>query len=235
MLTRSRADAGRPAVCIVHHYYYPQHGHVRRDAEALAREGYDVTVIALQQDGQARHERVNGIDVHRLPLAHRRGSLVRYALEYGRLIGMAFLLLTKLHLQKRFRAVEIDNIPDVLVFSALVPKLMGAKVVLYLFDSMSEIFMLTRRAGPGHPAVRLLVLEERICAAFADRVIVPHHPFRETVSAHGIPREKMTVVLNGPDDAIFTPRPPTCARNETTAPSRSSPTAPSSSGSAFRS
>ena len=176
--------------------------------------GYDVTVIALQQEGQARHERVNGIEVYRLPLAHRRGSLVRYALEYGRLIGMAFLLLTRLHLQKRFQAIEIDNMPDVLVFSALIPKLLGAKVVLYLFDSMSEIFMLTRGAGPGHPAVRLLALEERISAAFADRVIVPHHPFRETVHAHGIPREKMTVVLNGPDDAIFTPRPPSATERD---------------------
>ena len=208
MLTRSCSGSGRPAVCIVHHYYYPQHGHVRRDAEALARAGYDVTVIALQQPGQARHERVNGIDVHRLPLVHRRGSILSYGLEYGRLIGMAFLLLTKLHLQKRFQVIEIDNMPDVLVFSALVPKLMGAKIVLYLFDSMSEIFMLTRGAGPNHPAVRLLVLEERISAAFADRAIVPHHPFRETIHAHGVPREKMTVVLNGPDDAIFTPRPP---------------------------
>ncbi|HZO33356.1 MAG TPA: glycosyltransferase, partial [Chloroflexota bacterium] len=208
MLTRSRPESGRPAVCIVHHYYYPQHGHVRRDAEALAGAGYDVTVIALQQPGQARHERVNGIDVHRLPLAHRRGSILSYGLEYGRLIGMVFLLLTKLHLQKRFQVIEIDNMPDVLVFSALIPKLMGAKIVLYLFDSMSEIFMLTRGAGPNHPAVRLLVLEERISAAFADRAIVPHHPFRETIHAHGVPREKMTVVLNGPDDAIFTPRLP---------------------------
>lgn len=217
MLTRSRSDSGRPAVCIVHHYYYPQHGHVRRDAEALARAGYDVTVIALQRDGQARHERVNGIDVHRLPLAHRRGSLVSYALEYGRLIGLVLLLLTKLHLKKRFRVIEIDNMPDVLVFSALVPKLLGAKVVLYLFDSMSEIFMLTRQAGPGHPATRLLVLEERISAAFADRVIVPHHPFRATVLAHGVPGEKITVVLNGPDDAIFRPRPPSArARDDDT-------------------
>jgi len=30
-------------VCIVHHAYYPQHGHMRRDAESLVRAGYDVT------------------------------------------------------------------------------------------------------------------------------------------------------------------------------------------------
>ena len=197
---------GRPAVCIVHHAYYPQHGHMRRDAESLVRAGYDVTVLALQQYGQVREERINGVDVHRLPLGHERGSLGHYLIEYGRLLGMTLRTLTRLHRQRRFRVVEIDNMPDILVFSAIVPKLTGAKVILYIFDNMPELLMVTRRVGASHPLVRLLALLERISSAFADRVIVTQETARQLARARGVPDEKLAVVLNGPDEAIFTPR-----------------------------
>ncbi|MGE3268395.1 MAG: glycosyltransferase family 4 protein [Chloroflexota bacterium] len=195
----------RPAVCIVHHSYYPQHGHMRRDAETLTRHGYDVTVIALHRDGQPRQERLNGVHVYRLPLTHERGSLWRYALEYARLMGLTFVTLTRLHWRKRFRVIEIDNMPDALVFSALVPKLMGAKVILYIFDNMPELMMVARGKSARHPLVRLLALQERVSAAFADRVIVTQETARQLASERGIPGKKVTVVLNGPDESIFTP------------------------------
>jgi glycosyltransferase involved in cell wall biosynthesis len=207
-LTDARHASERPAVCIVHHYYYPHHGHVRRDAEALVRHGYDVTVIALREPGQPRYERLHGVDVHRLPLTHERGSLFHYAIEYGRLLSMTFLELTRLHLRKRFRVVEIDNMPDVLVFSALVPKLMGAKVILYIFDNMPELLMVTRDVSARHPLVRTLAFLERISAAFADRVIVTQETARRIARARGVPDRKVAVVLNGPDESIFTPLPP---------------------------
>jgi glycosyltransferase involved in cell wall biosynthesis len=203
--TLEEAPGDRPAVCIVHHYYYPQHGHVRRDAEMLVRSGYDVTVVALRQEGQAAEERVNGVDVVRLPLGHERGSLAHYAVEYGRLIGLTFWTLTRLHLKKRFRVVEIDNMPDLLVFSALVPKLTGAKVILYVFDNMPELLMVTRKLTARHPLVRLLALQERLSAMFADRVVVTQETARQLARDRGIADDKVSVVLNGPDEAIFTP------------------------------
>ena len=45
---RSNSAEGHPAVCIVRHNYYPD-THVRRDAEALARAGYAVHVVALRR------------------------------------------------------------------------------------------------------------------------------------------------------------------------------------------
>jgi glycosyltransferase involved in cell wall biosynthesis len=202
-----RRPAGRPAVCIVHHNYYPQRGNVLRNAETLAHAGYDVSVIVLQQPGQPRHERLNGVDVHRLPLTHQRGSVLHYLLEYGRLLGMAFLTLTKLHLRKRFRVIEIDNMPDVLVFSAIVPKLLGAKVILLIFDNMPELFMVARKAGSSHPIVRLLAFLERISAMLADRVIVTQETAREIGRSRGVPESKLAVVLQTPDERLFAPRP----------------------------
>jgi hypothetical protein len=125
------AQARRPAVCIVRHNYYPD-THVRRDAEALVDAGYDVSVVALRKANQPSRERLDGVEVHRLPVQHVRGSTLRYAWEYASFALLAFLTVAWLHLRSRFRVVEVDNMPDLLVFSALVPKLFGARVILYI-------------------------------------------------------------------------------------------------------
>lgn len=196
----------RPAVCILRHNYYPD-SHVRRDAEALARSGYAVHVVALRRAGQAAQETLHGVAVHRLPVEHHRGSALRYAWEYLAFACLAFLTVARLHLRHRFRVVEVDNMPDILVFSALVPKLLGAKVVLYIFDNMPELFQVIRRTGPRHPLVRLLALLEWLSAGFADRVVVSQETARRVVAARGVPERKISVVLNSADEAIFHPRP----------------------------
>jgi len=203
MLRRQKAEAA-PPVCIVRHNYYPD-SHVRRDAEALVKAGYRVTVLALRKDGQPARETLNGVDVHRLPVQHKRGSALRYAWEYSAFATLAFLRLTWLHLRRRFAVVEVDNMPDILVFSALVPRLTGTPVILYIFDNMPELLAYLWQTSHRHPVVRFLATLERISAAFASRVIVTQEMPRRIAVARGVPEEKLTVVLNCADEAIFNP------------------------------
>jgi glycosyltransferase involved in cell wall biosynthesis len=192
----------RPAVCIVRHNYYPD-SHVRRDAEALAEAGYDVSVIALRKEGQPARDSLNGVDIHRLPVEHRRGSVPRYIWEYLSFAILAFFRVTWLHLRKRFRVVEVDNMPDILVFSALVPKLTGTPVILYIFDNMPDLLAYLWKTSHRHPVVRLLATLERVSAAFANRVVVTQEMPRRMVVARGVPAEKVTVVVNSADETIF--------------------------------
>jgi glycosyltransferase involved in cell wall biosynthesis len=201
----------RPTACIVRHNYYPD-GHVRRDAETLVQAGYDVSVVALRRPGQPAREELNGVSVYRMPVEHHRGSLLRYVWEYAAFFLTAFLTVTFLHARKRFRVVEVDNMPDVLVFTALVPKLTGARVILYIFDNMPELVRVTRGVSTSHPLYRILALQERVSAAMADRVIVTQEIARRVVRARGVPDERMTTVLNCPDEAIFAGRPPLAPR-----------------------
>ncbi|HEX5503692.1 MAG TPA: glycosyltransferase [Thermomicrobiales bacterium] len=204
-----RTDNRRPAVCIVrHNYYYFPDGHVRRDAEALAQAGYDVHVVALRRPDESGRQTINGVTVHRLPVRRRRGSALRYLWEYGAFLALAFVAVALLHARHRFRVVEVDNMPDVLVFSALIPKLTGARVIFYIFDNMPELLMVTRGLGARHPVVRLLGLIERASAAFADQVVVTQELARRAVRGRGVPARKVAVVLNGPDEGVFKRRAP---------------------------
>lgn len=193
-----------PAVCIVRHNYYPD-GHVRRDAETLAAAGYEVHVVALRRTDQPARETLNGVDIHRLPVEHRRGSVARYAWEYLSFALLAFLRVSGLHLRRRLRAVEVDNMPDILVFSALIPRLTGTPVIFYIFDNMPELLAHIWKTGPRHPLVRVLALLERLSAAFATRVVVTQEPARQAVIARGTNPDKVSVVLNCPDETLFSP------------------------------
>lgn len=195
----------RPAVGIVRHNYYPD-THVRRDAEALVEAGYDVTVVALRRPGQPWREVINGVEVYRLPVRHRRGSALRYAWEYGAFTLLAVLTVGALHLRKRFAVVEVDNMPDTLIAAGLFPKLTGAKLIFYVFDNMPELLAYLRGWPPTHPLVRVLGWLERTAAGVADRVLVPHRRAMGLVSGRGVPDGKITVVLNTADDRVFWPR-----------------------------
>jgi glycosyltransferase involved in cell wall biosynthesis len=198
----------RPAVCIVHQYYYPEHPHVRRDAEALVQAGYDVSVVALRHAGESPREVLNGVEIHRVPLEHHRGGVARYFWEYFAFLMLAFWTVSLLHLRMRLQIVEVDNMPDFLVFCALVPKLFGAQVIFYIFDNMPELWVVTRRCSPRHPVVRFLVAMERLAAAFADHVIVTQQPAYALALARGVPERKVSIVLNGPDLQVFEPQEP---------------------------
>src|SRR5207237_725971 len=141
--------------------------------------------------------------VFRLPVEHRRGSFWRYVWEYALFFVLATLTVTLLHVRKHFRVVEVDNMPDVLVFSAIVPRLSGARVILYIFDNMPELLVVARGYSHRHPLVWLLAWLERVSSSFADRVIVTQEMAREVVCARGCPEEKLAVLLNCPTESVF--------------------------------
>jgi len=193
-------------ICIVRHYYYPEDPRGRREAEALAAAGHDVEVLALRKAGEAPHDEVNGVRVRRLPVEHRRGSVARYCFEYSAFFLLACLTLTWRHLRRPYAVVQVNTMPDLLVFVAALPKLLGARVVLDLHESMPELFLTKYQVDARHPLVRLLGLAERVSIWFADQAIVCTPQQRDTYVARGARAAKIAVVLNSANAALFRPR-----------------------------
>lgn len=206
-----RVDNGtRRRVCYIRNSYYMYAAHLHRNVQALGRAGFDVTVIVLRAEGQPRREALmEGVEIYRLPIAHKRGGLLRYVWEYASFFVLAFCMVATLHARKRFDFVEVDNMPDALVFTALLPKLTGARVILYVADCMADLMVGSKGLRPRHALVRLMRAQERLSALFADRVIVPNHATARRLTAAGVPAESITLVLNSPDDErLFTRRAP---------------------------
>jgi len=192
-----------PRVCIIRRAYYPAESHVRRNAETLVQAGYAVGVICLRNCGESAREVVDGVSVYRLPLRTRRAGVLRYIIEYSIFFLMASVAVTWLHIRHSYAVVEADSMPDFLVFAGLIPRLSGARVILYLFESMPEMWAQKRRLSMAHWAVRFLCWTEHISCGFADRVICCHEMARLALVGRGVPEGKIIVVLNVPDERVF--------------------------------
>lgn len=201
--TRNQTSAKRH--CMIVHAYYPLgETRVEREAMALIDHGYEVDVVCLQDVGEPAHEVADSVHVYRLPVARsKRRSRFLQLLEYLAFLVLAFGKVSALHWRRRYGVVQAHNLPDFLVFAALGPKLMGARVILDIHDLMPDFFAAhTQQHGAGL-LLRLVTLQERLSCWFADHVITVTDTWRETLIRRGVPPEKVSVVMNVADPRIF--------------------------------
>lgn len=190
-------------VCIIRYNYYPRESHVRRDAEALRDAGYQVDIICSKHKHEEKFESVNGIGVHRVPVTHGRGGPLRYMVEYGLFFLLSSFRLNLLYSKKKYDFIEVDTMPDFLVFIAVIPKVLGARVLLYMFENMPELCALEYELSAGHPIVKFLKAIEKLSLKFADKIIVTHEPAYTVFARHGLPKSKFVTVLNVPSERVF--------------------------------
>jgi len=93
--------------------------------------------------------------------------------------------------------------PDVLVFSALVPKFFGAKVILDLHDPMPELMRTIYGMKESSKGVRLLKFCEKISMSFAHSIITVNESCKKIFSNRSCPAGKVTVVMNAVDEKMF--------------------------------
>src|SRR6185503_4176221 len=194
-------------VCIISHSHYPYDARIARQARALARAGHEVDILCLRYEKQPLHESRDGISVFRLPFGRLRGGKLRYFFEFVTFQLATTLLAGALHLRRGYRVVETTSVPDWLVFAAIVPKLLGARVLLDLHECMPE-YGATKYGVPLESrTVRVLTLLERASIRFADFVTTCTEPMRERFIERGAPADKVAVVLNSFDEERFPPEP----------------------------
>ncbi|MGY1703935.1 glycosyltransferase family 4 protein [Geodermatophilus sp. SYSU D00697] len=169
---------------------------LRREAEALRDAGFDVDIVCLREPGTPAVEIDNGVTLHRLPLTRRRGGPLSYLWDYLAFFVAATVTVARLHVQRPFRAVQANSMPDVLAFTALVPHLLGAKVVVFLKEPTPELG--ETKYGSVRLA-RVLRVVERAAIRYADVVLTVTEDLKERYVSRGADPDKIVVVLNGPE------------------------------------
>jgi glycosyltransferase involved in cell wall biosynthesis len=94
-------------------------------------------------------------------------------------------------------------VPDFEVFAALIPKLMGTKLILDIHDIVPEFYASKFNSGGNSFFSTLLKIVEKICCAFVDHVIISNHIWGERLIQRSIRKEKCSVILNYPDPFLF--------------------------------
>lgn len=203
---RRRRRIGPTRVCMIAYTTYSYDARVRREAETVVATGrYEVTLIVPREERRARSYELNGVRVREVAVGQYQGKhRIVYVLSY-----LGFMLRASISCVLRFlfRATSVfhvHNMPDILVFATLVPRLLGARVILDVHDTMPETYATKYESGGGLVG-SLLQLEERVSCALANRVIAVNEIQAQKITGRGVLPEKLAVILNVPDDALFTP------------------------------
>jgi glycosyltransferase involved in cell wall biosynthesis len=195
--------------------FYESDNRVMRYARALVERGDEVDVIALSSgDDQPGFEVLDGVNVHRIQ-RRDRNEKGKFSYLYRLLkfcVKSAFCL-SRLQLKRKYDLVHVHNVPDFLVFSALLPKLSGAKIILDIHDILPEFFANKFRRSEDSFYVSLLRLMEYVSASFADHVIISNHLWRDKITLRSVPADKCTVFINHVDTTVFN-----CARTRNDGP-----------------
>lgn len=190
---------------------YRRDPRVKREAEALVEAGHHVVFMARRQPDEPIRETIAGVEtIKTLGLKARCTSFAEYVVDYA-----LFFLAIFTHLLRnplRYHLIHINNMPDFLVFAAVVPRLLGRPVIHDIHDLMPELYVEKFGTGEKHWVVRALETQERLAGKFASAVLTVEERLKDILSGRGIPCEKIQVLMNLPDERIFFPREETPAK-----------------------
>jgi glycosyltransferase involved in cell wall biosynthesis len=201
-----RFPGGRK-LCIVAYTEYHSDARILREAETAVQGGYEVDVITPRRKGESKKTTVNKVNIYRVGVQRYVGpENLAYVLSYLRFFVRCFFRISWLHINNGYQIIHVNNMPDILVFTTLIAKLSGARIILDIHDPMPETYLAKFGNRKNRIWYRSLLFQERVSAAYSDIVLTVHEPLkRDILEKHGIKREKISVIKNFADDRIFVP------------------------------
>ncbi len=104
---------------------------------------------------------------------------------------------------RRYDLVHVHNMPDVLVFAALVPRMLWSEGHIGSSRPDARADADDFWAERISLSVRLLKRLEKWSVGFADLAVTVNLACKRIYESRGCPPEKMIVVMNAPDDHVF--------------------------------
>jgi glycosyltransferase involved in cell wall biosynthesis len=181
--------------CLIRHAYFPDDPRDRKQAFALIEAGHAVDVLCLKKKDQSAYAMVNGVRVFRIPLTHKRLSIQRYFIEYMLSFILFSGLLLPLFFKMRYARIQVSTMPDFLVFTTILPKLLGARVLLDLHEPVPELWITKYGERYGF----LLMVQKKIEKAaigYADACSTVTKQLRERFGERGADINKISVIPN---------------------------------------
>ena len=113
--------------CSIAYSFYEADLRVRRYDELLINDINRVDAITLRKHNQPYKGLKNGINLHRIQeRSFDEKTIFSYIFRILSFFVKGSLILFFKHIKYRYKVIHIHNVPDFLVFMAIIPKLMGA-------------------------------------------------------------------------------------------------------------
>lgn len=192
-------------ICMVAYTKYSLDNRVRREAEALAAyPEFEVTSIVPKENPFPKNYTFRDVNIIELNCVQYQGkSKIAYLLSYITFFLLSLLYITQIFLRRKLDIIHIHNMPDLLVYTAIIPRLFGTKIVLDIHDTMPETYLSKFEGRVSKFLYLLLCFEESVSCLIADKIICVNHIQREALVSRGVPYGKINIILNVPDHNVF--------------------------------
>lgn len=195
-------------LCMIAYSEYFNDARIKSYENILLNAGYAVDLVMLRdpKNKDRRHcMNNNGNNIYFVMDKYGGESITQYLISYVLFFIKAMIITTRLYFKEKYKVIHVHNMPNFIVYVAIVPKLFGSKIILDIHDLMIPIY-LTKFSGKRKRLVVgcLLKLEQRISALFADHVICADHLQRDSLSnEYNISINKISVFMNLPNENMF--------------------------------
>jgi len=182
-------------ICMIVQSYYPIDVRIRRQAEALAKKGFAVDIICLRDTNEPKIEVFDRITAYRILNRRSKEKFLQYIVLSVNFFIRAFFKIQLLSFRKTYSLIEVDNMPDFLVFTTVIQKLRGIPVVFDIHDLTVELF--TSKWPQKKMIFILLILKyiERLACSFADEIITVSQGCVDRLISRGV-QKRITLILN---------------------------------------
>jgi len=179
----------------------PSDARVIRETKEAADRGANVTLLVPRSSDTRCPAGLENSEIYWLAVPEQRGHTTLFG-QYRFMRAIAEW--------RRGRSavpdiVHVHNMPDYLYWAVRDWHQAGARVVLDVHDIMSHLAVHRFRGLKRRLATSTLTFLEHSVWRRVDHVITVTEAYREVIARSGVPRERISVVLNTPDPAVMRP------------------------------
>jgi glycosyltransferase involved in cell wall biosynthesis len=188
---------------IVENLPVPFDSRVWKEACALHRADYEVTVLSPRGKGYTQnHEVLEGVHIYRHPMPKEGNTPLGYLWEYTCALFWECWYAWWIYLVRGFHVIQGCNPPDNIFLVALPFKLFGVKYVFDHHDANPELYI--SKYGRRDFFYKTQVWLEKLTYRFSDVVMATNESYKSlAVTRGGVDLQDVFVVRNGPDLAKF--------------------------------
>lgn len=191
-------------ILMIRQGYFPDDPRVRKEAFALRQAGWDVHILCIGRTHEKKRENIKGINIYRLHLPHMRKGILRYLWEYGRFYFFALVNSLKLHFRFKLDIIQVNTMPDFLIFAVLPARMLGVKLVLDVHEPMAELW---KTLFPNNKFTNCICnfikFVSRLSFRVSDKLITVTEEMRELIKKRGGYKKEILVIHNLPDPKEF--------------------------------
>lgn len=192
-------------ICYIVYSKYPDDPRIRREAEVLTSNGMKLDIICLKKCNEKSYERLGLVSVYRiLKEPSKKEKIHKYLLLTIIFTIFAFIKLNILYIRKRYKIIQIHNMPDYLIFTCIIQKVIRKKIIFDMHDLTPELFQ--SKWGKNTIFIKIIKTIEKIACKLSNHIITTSYGFKNNLIKRGIDPKKITLVLNSADERVFNPK-----------------------------